>query len=275
MSTDADLILVETKNRVRTLRMNHPRRLNGWTLAMQNALASALAEARSADDVGAVILTGTGDYYSAGADLSGTLRLSVPRKLHRQIEKGNYDLFDQFIQFPKPILAAVNGNAIGAPVTSATLCDEIVASDKATFRTPFARFGLPPEGCSSILFPRLLGEETAQRILGPEGWRPNAQEALEIGLVNAVVPPHELLPEAQRRAEAWVAENKPRSFRGGSTREDLMEANARESRGIADAFLSARFLMSQYRFLRDKKKTGPALTFLALRITRPAWSFFL
>ena len=274
MSND-DLILVEIRNRVATLTMNHPRRLNGWTTAMQAALAKALAESAANADVGAVVLTGTGEYYSAGADLSGTLRLQNPRVLHGLIEKGNYDLFDQFIQFPKPILAAVNGAAIGAPVTSATLCDAIIASDRASFRTPFARFGIPPEGCSSVHFERLIGAEAAERILGPEGWRPSAAEALEIGLIDAVVPHDQLLPAAQEKAEGWVAEKRPRTFRAGATKEALVAANARESREIADAFLSGPFLMSQYRFLREKKKTGPALTFLALRMTRPAWSLLL
>ncbi|MEO1337645.1 MAG: enoyl-CoA hydratase/isomerase family protein [Myxococcota bacterium] len=258
-----------------TLTMNNPRRLNGWTVAMQAALQKALQDAADSDDVQAVVLTGTGDYYSAGADLSGSLRFDHPRKTHRLIEQKNYALFDAFLQFSKPILSAVNGAAIGAPVTSATLCDAILASDRASFRTPFARFGLPPEGCSSIHFERLLGAEAAERILGTEGWRPDANEALAIGLINEVVPHERLRERAQAIAEGWIEEGKARGFRGGSTREELVEANRKESRGIADAFLSARFLMSQYRFLRSKKKTTPALTFLALRMTRPAWALFL
>ena len=271
----SDLLVSEVRNRVLTLRMNHPRRLNGWTQAMQLALREALAAAATNDDVGALVLTGTGDYYSAGADLSGTLRLMSPKTLHGLIEKGNYDLFDNFIQFQKPIIAAVNGHAIGAPVTTATLFDAIIASDKASFRTPFARFGLPPEGCSSILFPRLLGETTAERILGKEGWRPTASEALEIGLIDEVVPHDDLLSRAQAQAETWLSQGRQRSFKANFSKEELVQANTRESKEIADAFLSARFLMSQYRFLKSKKKSGPAMTFLALRMTRPAWSLFL
>ncbi|MEM7675755.1 MAG: enoyl-CoA hydratase/isomerase family protein [Myxococcota bacterium] len=275
MSTQNDLILVKTKNRVATLTMNNPRRLNGWTVDMQAALRDALSAAAAAEDVQAVVLTGTGEYYSAGADLSGSLRFDLPRKTHQLIERQNYRLFDAFLQFPKPILAAVNGAALGAPVTSATLCDAILASDRASFRTPFARFGLPPEGCSSIHFERLIGAEAAERILGAEGWRPDANEALAIGLINEVIPHERLNERAQAIAEGWVADEKIRSFRGGSTKEELVETNRKESKGIADAFLSARFLMSQYRFLRSKKKTTPALTFLALRMTRPAWALLL
>ena len=276
MSKNPDLVLVETTNGVATLTMNNPRRLNGWTAAMQAALSGALARVATDPDVSAAILTGSGDkYYSAGADLSGTLRLDHPKTLHGLIEQGNYKLFDQFIQFPKPILAAVNGAAIGAPVTSATLCDAIIASDQASFRTPFARLGVPPEGCSSVHFARLMGEEVADRILGQEGWVPTAQEALEVGLINTVVPHDTLLAEAQKQAEAWVSEGRTRTFRAGATKEDLMAANARESREVADAFLSGPFLMGQYRFLKSKKKTRMAMMFLALRVTRPAWSLLL
>ncbi len=276
MATHADLVLVETSQRVATLTMNNPRRLNGWTTAMQAALADAMARMADDADVAAVVLTGAGsDYYSAGADLSGTIRLGHPKTLHGLIEKGNYRLFDQFIQFPKPILAAVNGNAIGAPVTSATLCDAIIASERASFRTPFARLGVPPEGCSSVHLPRLIGETAADRMLGQEGWAPTAPEALEVGLVDAVVPPERLREEAQKRAEAWVAEGRPRTLKAGATKEELMAVNARESKEVADAFLSAPFLMGQYRFLKSKKKTSLAMTFLALRLTRPAWSLLL
>lgn len=275
MTTEGDLVRYETRNGVATLTMNNPRRLNGWTLAMQSALGDAFARAAGDPDVAAAVLTGTGEYYSAGADLSGTIRLHLPKTLRAKIERGNYVLFDRFLQFPKPILAAVNGHAIGAPVTSATLCDAIIASDQASFRTPFARVGLPPEGCSSVFFPRLIGEDAANRILGEEGWRPSAAEAHDIGLVDTVVPHDSLLDEAQRMAEAWAAAKKPRQFRAGATKEELVAANARESTEVANAFLSPAFLMGQYRFLMSKKKTGPAVTFLALRLTRPAWSLLL
>ena len=84
---------------------------------------------------------------------------------------------------------AANGPAVGGVVTSAALCDAVVASDTATFSTPFAALGLVPEGCSSVHFERVMGgRERAERILGPEGWRPTAHEAREAGLVTEVVP---------------------------------------------------------------------------------------
>ena len=255
--------------------MNHPRRLNGWTQEMMEALRDAFGRAATDPSTKVLVLTGTDPYYSAGVNLSGTLQLTHPRVLRDTIVERNQALFDLFLDMGKPMIAAVNGPAIGATVTSATLCDAIVASEKATFSTPFAKLGVSPEGCSSVHLPRLIGAANAERMIGREGWKPTAAEALEVGLVNEVVAHGELLGRAQALGERWVAEGRPRSFRAGATHDELKAINARESRALGDAFLAAPFLMGQYRFLRSKKKYGPALTFLGLRLTRPAWARML
>jgi enoyl-CoA hydratase/carnithine racemase len=260
---------------VTTLTLNLPARLNGWTLPMMHALRDRMDAAAADPDTGAVILTGTDPYYSAGVNLSSTMRLAHPRTLHGWIRQHNQELFEGFLRFPKPILAAVNGPAIGATVTSATLCDGILASAKATFSTPFAALGVTPEGCSSVLFARLMGEENAQRMLGPEGWKPTGTEAAAIGLADAVVPHEALLTEAQRMAEGWVAEGRTRAFRAGATLDELLAINAEESEVLASAFLDAPFLEGQYRFLRRKKKRQPAAMFYVLWRTRPLWKHLL
>lgn len=270
-----ELIRTSTADGVRTLTMNNPRRLNGWTFEMMHALRDAFVAAADDDDVSVVVLTGTDPYYSAGVNLSSTIGIDHPKKLRDTIAAQNQSLFDLFLDFDKPILVAVNGPAIGATVTSATLCDAVIASEKATFSTPFARLGVTPEGCSSVHFPRLMGEQAARRMLGPEGWQPTGAEAHEVGLVDEVVPHEELLDRAHEIAAAWAAEGRGRSFKAGATREELKAINARESQELADAFLAAPFLMGQYRFLKSRGKWGPALTFLALRATRPAWSRLL
>ncbi|MGB0646975.1 MAG: enoyl-CoA hydratase/isomerase family protein, partial [Bradymonadia bacterium] len=197
MNVKEGLIVRTLKNRVLTLRMNNPKRLNGWTEEMMQALKSGLLDAGDDPEVGAVILTGTGHYYCAGVNLGGTLKLGHPRTIHRLIVEHNQDLFDRFIDFPKPILAAINGPAIGAAVTSATLCDGIIAAQSATFSTPFAALGICPEGCSSVHFPRLMSPENADRMLGDEGWQPNAEEALDAGFAQWLVLDEELQEKAQ------------------------------------------------------------------------------
>ena len=269
------LVLVATDARVTTLTLNDPRRLNGWTMPMMEALREALKAAAADADTAAVILTGADPYYCAGVNLSATVRPAHPRSLHQMIVAHNQALFDSFIDFPKPILVAVNGPAIGACVTSATLCDGVIASEKATFSTPFVALGVPPEGCSSVHFARLMGQDNAQRMLGPEGFKPTGAEAVALGLAQWVVPHDQLMSDARRLALEWVEAGRGRSFRGGVTAEELRAVNAKESVEVADAFLAPRFLMGQFRFLWGKKKRGPALVFLALRLTRPLWGLLL
>ncbi len=271
----ADLILRHKRDGVTTLTMNTPARLNGWTMQMMAALKHALVTAAGDDETRVLILTGADPYYCAGVNLAATLKLDHPRKLHALIVQNNQALFEAFLDFPKPILIAVNGPAIGASVTSATLCDGIIASEKATFSTPFGVLKIPPEGCSSVQFARLMGEENAAKMLFEEGWKPDAAEALEAGLIQWAVPHERLMDEAQRIAQDWITAGAGRSYRGGSTPDELKAVNASESIALADAFLSTPFLRHQFRFLWGKKKWAPAAMFLALLISRPIWARLL
>jgi peroxisomal 3,2-trans-enoyl-CoA isomerase len=265
-------VLTHKQAGVTTLTMNKPARLNGWTMDMMDALKGGFRDAAEDAETKVLVLTGVDPYYCAGVNLASTLRLEHPRKLRAIIIKHNQALFDAFLDFPKPLLIAVNGPAIGASVTSATLCDGIIASENATFSTPFAALGVTPEGCSSIQFARLMGEANAGRMLGEEGWKPTAAQALEVGLVQWVVSHEKLNEESQSIALNWISSAKNRSFRGGSDRDELKAVNASESIALADAFLSAAFIRAQYRFLWSKKKWGPAVMFLTMLLTRPLWS---
>ena len=268
-------ILTHKQDGVTTLTMNTPERLNGWTMEMMGALKEGFRVAAQDDETSILVLTGADPYYCAGVNLAATLRPGHPRKVHAMIVEYNQALFDVFLDFPKPLLVAVNGPAIGASVTSATLCDGIVASESATFSTPFAALRVTPEGCSSVHFARLMNPANAERMLGAEGWKPTADEALEVGLIQWVVPHDQLKQETHRIAQEWIAAGAQRSFRGGSRRDELKAINARESVKLADAFLNAPFIKAQLAFLWSKKKLGPAATFLALLISRPLWSRLL
>ena len=267
-----ELVRVTTEQRIRTIRMNNPKRLNGWTLPMLQAWQAALREAAGDDGVDVVILTGTDPYYSAGVHLSGTLGFAHPTTLHEQIRSHNEALFDAFVSFPKPIIAAVNGPAIGAAVTTATLCDALIGSERATFSTPFARLGAPAEGCSSVTFEILMGQEAAARMLGDEGWVPSAKEALDVGLADEVVAHDVLLDVCSSLARSWQAEGRARTHRSGLSTADLQRINAEESVRIADAFLAPPFLEGQYRFLRAKGKKRMAAMFWMLWRSHPLWS---
>ena len=275
MSDREDLVLCDTSDNITTLTLNMPRRLNGWTMDMMMAMRSRLADAAKDPETKVVILTGADPYYCAGVNLSAVIKLDHPAKLHAFIIEQNQSLFDLFIDFPKPIIIAANGPAIGASVTSATLCDALIASERASFSTPFAKLGVTPEGCSSEMFPTLMGEETAWRMLGKEGWQPTGEEAHDIGLATHFSEHENLLDDARALATEWIEQGYERSYRGGYTKEELNAINARESIQLADAFLGAKFLRGQFEFLWSRNKRGPAMMFLALLFTRPVCSQFL
>lgn len=279
---DLNLTTIEAKHctsvfadGVVTITMNRPEKLNGWTMDMMYSFKSAIDAAVKHSEVDVIIFTGSGKYFSAGVNLSSTIKLMHPRKLKNMIIELNQSLFEVFLMCPKPILVAVNGPAIGASVTSATLCNGIIASEHATFLLPFAALGVTPEGCSSVHLPRLMGQENAQRMLGEEGWKPTAKEAYDAGLVQWCVPHENLLDEAMKIAKEWLDKDEPRKFLAGSTQEELIEINKTESVQLANAFLATKFLHGQAKFLWKKKKYAPAMTFYALVLLRPLWSQFL
>ena len=241
---------------------------------MMLAIKLAFKRLSTDSETKVAILTGSDPYYCAGVNFA-SLPLMHPQKLHDYILKNNAAIFETFIDFPKPLMIAANGPAIGACVTSATLCDAIIASEKATFSTPFARLAVPPEGCSSVHFERIMGAENAQRMLGPEGWVPTAQEALKAGIVHQVVPHDNLMNSAQARAEQWIKEGHVRNFANNINVEEYRAVNMRESKELADAFLSVPFIDAQYKFLKSKGKTQASNTFWFLKVTRPLWSKLL
>ena len=273
------LIQTTSKNGVTTIVMNNPKRLNGWTEGMMRGMFDAFDGAAADDATKVVVLTGADPYYCAGVSLADTIRPMHPRAAFEMIVTQNQRLFDSFLDFPKPIIAAVNGPGIGASVTSATLCDAIVASERATFSTPFARLGVPAEGCSSYWFAEIMGEENAGRMLGAEGWQPTAAEAVDAGFVLYTSVHEELLDDAQTLGEVWIAEGKHtrRTVNGRAAGESneliatLKAVNAAESLQLGAAFLSPPFLHGQETFLRSKGKTAPALMFGVLRGLRPLW----
>eukprot|EP00092_Neocalanus_flemingeri_P014351 GFUD01015480.1.p1 GENE.GFUD01015480.1~~GFUD01015480.1.p1 ORF type:complete len:309 (+),score=86.48 GFUD01015480.1:62-988(+) len=268
---DSSLVLSSTSNQVTTLTMNQPSKCNSWSVSMLDMLYHMLDKCAKDENTKVVILTGTDPYYSSGGNISGYMKLQHPKKFHSMIAKNNYKMFDTFISFPKPILIAANGPAIGGAVTSATLCDGILASRRATFMTPFSRMCVPPEGCSSVQFQKIMGEEKARKMLD-DCWVVRADDAKDIGLVMEVVEHDRLMEAAQAMAEQWVVEHKKREIMGGGSKEEYSELNAKESVAVADAFLSSQFLNAQYQMLRERGKLGSAGIFWSLKSLRPLWS---
>ncbi|KAK4319461.1 hypothetical protein Pmani_009605 [Petrolisthes manimaculis] len=191
-------LLVTCEGGLRKITLNRPSKKNAITVEMYNEWVAALKEA--AEDPGTVVttITGAGDYYCSGNDLSNFMGID-PSNM-QEYSKQSGELLNRFvsafIEFPKPLVAVVNGPAIGVSVTVMGLFDAVYASDKATFNTPFSNLGQSPEGCSSYTFPKLMGPAKASELL-LFNKKITAHQACELGLVT------EVFPEASMQQEVW------------------------------------------------------------------------
>jgi 2-(1,2-epoxy-1,2-dihydrophenyl)acetyl-CoA isomerase len=183
------------------LYLNRPEVLNALNEAMKNELIRALKETEEDDSVRAMILTGRGRGFCAGADLNRFVEIQESDKSHRKKSRfGSIDFPRAFIQYPKPIIAAINGPAYGFGFTVTLTCDIRLASERAKFSCAFVRIGVTPEFCSTFFLPRLIGYGKAAELIFTA--KPfDAHEALEIGAVNDVLPHNKLMPEAIKMAK--------------------------------------------------------------------------
>ncbi|KAL8571758.1 hypothetical protein ACOMHN_051125 [Nucella lapillus] len=184
-------LIVSKNNKVLHIQFNRPERKNAVTLQMYYGLASALREAAKDPEVNVAVLTGNGN------DLGNFTKKLTPEEAERfEKEKPFFNLVRAFIDFPKPLIALVNGPAIGVAVTLLGLCDAVYCSDKATFQTPFTQLAQSAEGCSSYVFPRLMGTAKATEIL-LFNRKITAQEAYDRNLVTRVFPDADFRKETE------------------------------------------------------------------------------
>lgn len=178
---------------VLTLRLNRPKKRNAITLAMYEALAQALEAAAGDSSVRVAFVTATGETFSSGNDLADFM---ASKSLEEQGEDAPMLRFLRALStFPKPLVAAVDGQAIGIGFTMLLHCDLLFATERAQFRAPFVDLGLVPEAASSLLLPRALGHWRTSELmlLGDALEAPKAQAW---GLVKELVPPAELQSRA-------------------------------------------------------------------------------
>ena len=205
-------LLYAVEDGIATVTLNRPAKLNAYTVEMGDEVVDAFAHARADAAVRTVILTGAGRAFCAGVDLeqlkahlagggAGTGRAKLGEEDF--LRKLPLDL----LHFPKPVIAAVNGPAIGVGVTMILPCDVRIASENAKLGLTFAKLGLLPGLGSTHLLPRLVGMAKALELV-LSARVVTAFEAAEIGLVNRVVSPEALLDEARALAQA-MAECRP------------------------------------------------------------------
>ncbi len=192
-ATPAD-ILSHTDAGVMTLTINRLPKKNSITAAMYSAMADALDAAKADIGVRAVVIQGHETIFSAGNDISDFLN-HPPSTMDAPVFRFLYGISS----FPKPIVAAVCGPAVGIGTTLLLHCDLVYAGDNAAFSMPFVNLGLCPEAASSLLVPQLMGyQRAAEALLLGEPFM--AETALEIGLINRIVPPTEANALARQQA---------------------------------------------------------------------------
>jgi len=204
-------LLVDTREGIGVIRLNRPEQLNAYTVQMGEELVHAFDALREDDAVRAVVLTGAGRAFCAGLDLRSASEPADPRLPALGEERLIRSFAPELFDFPKPVIAAINGAAAGIGVTLTLPCDVRYAATGAKLAFPFARLGIVPGLGSSFLLPRLLGPGRA-KILALTGKTILAEEALAIGLVDAVFPAESVLAEALELARA-IAANAPGTVR--------------------------------------------------------------
>lgn len=197
-------ILTQIEDGILTITLNRPEKLNAFTRDMQQQMIAALDEADADDAVRAIVVTGAGRAFCAGADLSSggdtfnaNARTDRPSGLQPD---GGGVLTLRMFECRKPLIAAVNGPAVGVGVTMTLAMDIRIAAENAKFGFVFARRGIVPEACSSYFLPRIVGISRALEWCYSGRVFP-ADEALRGGLLRSLHAKEELLPEARRIAK--------------------------------------------------------------------------
>lgn len=210
----------EVQDRIVTITLNRPDRMNALTKIMERELRDAMEQASQDPEVRAVILTGAGRAFCAGMDME-ELEVLPPEDIRAQEWMRPYDMnrradyqarYSYFPAVKKPIIAAVNGAAAGLGLIMSLYSDIRFASETAVFATAFAKRGLIAEHGIAWILPRVVGPGNAADLLYSSR-KVSAAEALQMGLVNRLVKPEALLDEARAYARDLAENVSPRSIR--------------------------------------------------------------
>ena len=246
-------VLVARVDGICEVRLNRPEKRNAITFLMYEQLTRALGAAQADESVRAVMLSGEGASFSAGNDLQDFLSGPALSAAHPAMQ-----FLRTLATFGKPLLAAVQGQTVGIGVTMLLHCDLIVAARAAQFSLPFVVLGLVPEAGSSLLLPRLIGQQRAAELL-LLGQPFNADTAYRLGLVNSVVEEGALLDETRALARA-VAQQPPaalaatrRLLRGDT---DELLARIEEEASIFGAQLQSEEFRARVRAFLTRGRSG-------------------
>jgi len=199
-----DHVLAEKSNGVLTLTLNRPEKKNALTPAMYQALADGIDGAEHDREVRCVLIQAEGDMFTAGNDLGDFAAASEGDPATRDRRAKGNPLLAALARAKTPLVAAVNGRAVGVGTTMLLHCDLVYLSDDALLTTPFVNLALVPEAASSLTLPARIGHARAFAMF-VLGEAVSAQQAVDWGIANAAVPRAELRARARKAAEAVAA----------------------------------------------------------------------
>ena len=236
-------ITTSTIGQTLVVRLNRPEKMNAISRDMYAGLAARLNEAAEDESIRCVVITSEGEHFTAGNDIRDFMS-NPPTEQESSVAK----FLGSLLEFPKPLLAAVKGNAIGVGTTMLLHCDVVVAAPNANFSMPFTSLGLVPEAGSTKLFPELVGYQRAAKIF-MTGESFGAEAALEMGLIATIDSEAERIaleiaeqiaqqpPKAIMNTKALMKANKHDSVAHVMRAEFQLFALALQSEEAADAFM--------------------------------------
>lgn len=191
-------IRLEQEGNIAVIQLNRPDKFNTISLQLVQDMMSLITELEASGSVRVLVITGSGRAFCAGADIAEIKKLNNPVSALGFVDKVN-ECFNRLESLPCPVIAAVNGLALGGGCELSLACDLRLASDKAVFGLPEVKIGVLPGAGGTQRLPRVIGLTKAKEMLFT-GNNIDAQEAFRIGLVNKVVPNNQLMNEAKKLA---------------------------------------------------------------------------
>jgi enoyl-CoA hydratase/carnithine racemase len=246
--SDYDTIEVTTDGAVMTITLNRPDKLNAWTQQMSAEMGAAIEEANRDDAIGAIVITGAGRAFCAGADIEDVFAAQIDGEDTTGAGAGDRprqvrDWVD-FVRHAKPIIAAINGPAIGVGLTMVLPADVLLATDDAKLGLRFIKMGLVPELASSHLVAQRVGWGKASELC-LTGAMISGAEAARVGLVEYSLPDHDALMAKAAEVAASIAENPSRQalwikqlLTENASDGDLAAVQARELALLQECYVS-------------------------------------
>ncbi|KAI1277992.1 Enoyl-CoA delta isomerase 2 [Halotydeus destructor] len=249
---------------VMTIRIDRPEKYNAVNTAMVNTISDQLVGANEDNDVKIVLLTGTGKFFSAGNDLNSLVEVGLESKEFVQVTNEAKSVLikfvDSLIDLKKPLVAAVNGPAVGLFVTTLPLCDVVWATEDATFQTPFSATALTPEGLSTRTFPAVLGPSLANEML-LFNRKLTADEALKAGFVSSLFQREDFLENVRNKLRTVTRVSSVESMmaaksliRTDADRQSLRAVNRIEAEIFMKRWFSPEFKAFLNQFVTRKTK---------------------